>query len=1426
MSNYNADIELEALAKLNTNSSEEEIKKGIRILENRLRNSSDGKIHLSADLDQSSLNQLIKKLQTLLKNKKLGLSTKESIVEIQKEAKSMLEVVSAASKASKEKLKFADANKKVKDSARNTSNVINQERSAMGRLNDINYIMQNINARANTGNSIFQQFGVTLRDAFYYYSAANLLQRSIYKVIDAGKESIETVKELNDAAVSLQMATGKNYEYISQLMKSYNELGQEIGATTKSVAESADAWLRQGHTIEDTNTLINDSMILSKIANMDSADSTKYLTSAMQGYKVAVGDVIGIVDKLSAVDLVSANSADGLAEAISRTAEGAQIAGVSMDRLLAMVATVGEVTQKSMSSIGESYKTIFSRMRDIKDNKLSVIGEDGEIEDLSNVEIVLNSLGIKLRESNQEFRNFQDVLDEVANEWNNYSTVQQAAIGKAFSGVRQQENFLVMMENYDKVKKYTEVAANSSGTSEEKFDYYLDSLEAKTESLKASLEGLATTTISKELYSSVLDVTKGFVDAATESGVLKATLAGLATSGAIYAISQLTTYLGSAAQGFANLSEAMLMTRGNVAINDMQRLADLTVGLSASQTRLVLTTNTLTDAQKIAILMNQGLTEQEARLQIATWGVAAAEQGATAATITMGSVMSGVFATISAHPFVAITLAIGTGVVAINKYLSSLEERQKKLKEKAEEAKTAINDLSSTYESHKKTIEECANSYERLSKGVNTFTNENFNLSDEEYQTYLNTVNSISEVFPQLRTGIDENGNAIIQFSDKTKSATENLYDFLEAEKYTANYKIAQELPDLFGGVQIYNKELTSLKDKYDSVNESAAGCLDVVKGMTDLSNPLKDEYEFTIDNTTEIGVNTFNVLSKAVQNYIDIMHEAGRHDINDWLNWEHIFGDIDNLGRTKIHLNLPDAYFTPEDKVAFQTLVQTALSDLMPDLTDEIGEYQQELKTKTSEFEASWIDFRANLVNAMHSKASYQGFDDVSKNIADQLVGNLSSDIASKMDDDDPYKYIQDNIISALIIPPNETAEQKKVRESFINKMNQLLTFDGNESELNSFVEAFQLWLDQNGFNIDITPIANIKQDSIEQETQKAIEDTNKKILSFSEAWKNLSVDGDLSTKLLKLASDGELTGFKIEELAEKEELLKQAMDDTGLSAEKFAEKLRELNIDNIKSDIVTFTDSLNKLKNGQILSLEETTKLITADNKLAGAVKKVGDGYVIEKDAIKDVINSHKEKYNIAISYEVQQTQTTIQNTKARITEMKTEMSALKELVEAYQMAISARNKLSGTTSGSYSDELALIEAQKQQESVDKELSKKNKKLKKAEKKLQQLLAGLKNTESKGKSDSSSQKSSQQFDFIQIKLERLQNQYQKYISKAENGTLSLTKRTNNYSKALSNLTKQINTQDKAYTKYMNKANKVKLSDSLKKKIREGSID
>ena len=77
------------------------------------------------------------------------------------------------------------------------------------------------------------------------------------------------------------------------------------------------------------------------------------------------------------------------------------------------------------------YNTMLSRMGMIKAGNLKDPETD---EDLSDVESTLRGLGISLRASNSEFRNFGEVLDEVGGKWNSFSTVQRRAIATAFAG--------------------------------------------------------------------------------------------------------------------------------------------------------------------------------------------------------------------------------------------------------------------------------------------------------------------------------------------------------------------------------------------------------------------------------------------------------------------------------------------------------------------------------------------------------------------------------------------------------------------------------------------------------------------------------------------------------------------------------------------------------------------------------------------------------------------------------------------------------------------------------------------------------------------------------------------------------------------------------------------------------------------------------
>lgn len=343
----------------------------------------------------------------------------------------------------------------------------------------------------------------------------------VMKGIETVKKMVSTVTTLDKSLTDLQIASGFTKTQVDGLLDSYVDLAKQLGTTTTSILSSADSWVRQGYSIEETNQLIANSTMLAKLGQVETAEATQYLTSAIKGYNVSVNDSLEIVDKLTAVDREAAVSAGGLAEAMSRTAAGAKLAGVDMNKLIGYAATIGETTQRSMETVGESLKSIFARMGNIKAGNLSD-PETGE--SLSNVETALKSAGIKLRDSNSEFRNFGEVLDEIAAKWDSLSSVQQRAVASALAGTHQYENFLVLMQNYDTALEYAQVAADSNGTSLEKYTIVQDGVEARTQKMIASFEDLARTIVDsdwiKTAVSGLTSISEGVKNVVDTFGLL------------------------------------------------------------------------------------------------------------------------------------------------------------------------------------------------------------------------------------------------------------------------------------------------------------------------------------------------------------------------------------------------------------------------------------------------------------------------------------------------------------------------------------------------------------------------------------------------------------------------------------------------------------------------------------------------------------------------------------------------------------------------------------------------------------------------------------------------------------------------------------------------------------------------------------------
>lgn len=262
--------------------------------------------------------------------------------------------------------------------------------------------------------------------------------RAMWLVISKFKQSIQVAEDLNKAFTSIEMVTMSTADSMRELRQEYADLAVEMSSTLTDVAEGADSWLRQGKTAEETGELIKATMVMSRIGAIDAAESAEYLTSVLNGYKIATEDVMHVVDAMSQVDIESASSVDDLAIALQRSANVSATAGISFERLLGYVATVREVTQRSASVVGESLKTIISRMGSVKAGTFLSEDLESEYEDITtyvnDVEKVLTKVGIRLRDTNQDFRDTQDVLDDIAARWETFTDLEKQGISTAVAG--------------------------------------------------------------------------------------------------------------------------------------------------------------------------------------------------------------------------------------------------------------------------------------------------------------------------------------------------------------------------------------------------------------------------------------------------------------------------------------------------------------------------------------------------------------------------------------------------------------------------------------------------------------------------------------------------------------------------------------------------------------------------------------------------------------------------------------------------------------------------------------------------------------------------------------------------------------------------------------------------------------------------------
>jgi TP901 family phage tail tape measure protein len=274
------------------------------------------------------------------------------------------------------------------------------------------------------------------------------------------KSTIDVQKSLTDINIILNTTSKGLEKFGGDLFTVAKDTGQSF----QSVAEAATELARQGLGVEETLKRTRDALILTRLSGLDTVSSVEALTATLNSFNKTALDSTTIINKLANVDAAFAVSSADLASAVQRVGSSAQDAGVGFDELLAIVTSVQQTTSRGGAVIGNSLKTIFTRIA-----RPEVLDQ-------------LQNLGLEVRNLDGGTRPAIDILKELSSTFDTLSDSQKSQIAETVGGVFQINILKAALG--DLGKEYS-VYNNALNTSRGATDQAIKRNEALNETLSA-----------------------------------------------------------------------------------------------------------------------------------------------------------------------------------------------------------------------------------------------------------------------------------------------------------------------------------------------------------------------------------------------------------------------------------------------------------------------------------------------------------------------------------------------------------------------------------------------------------------------------------------------------------------------------------------------------------------------------------------------------------------------------------------------------------------------------------------------------------------------------------------------------------------------------------------------------------------------------
>lgn len=824
-------------------------------------------ILVSADLDQNksivAINKSIEKLEKKIQKIKLTatLDNGKSKAEIQKQIESL----------NKQRKKLYVDLQLRKDTLKKQYKELQKESNFTLNV-DTSIAEKNIKNVGNTITSTTNEtvgLGLALKNAFTNAGLVISAQNALHMIRKAANEATQAVKEYDQYITNLSVITGGSRESSNQLLGDLAEKSLDFKVDISSLESAAETLLRTGKSIDETNKYLENTVYLSKLGFQDMDTSASQLVTIGNAYGYTADEMSAVVDKFVKLDTQANITAGKLAEGVAKSAQNAKLAGFNIDQLAASIAGLKDTTGRSESEISNSLSMIFSRLQNVKLGKFVLETEDGTediTEQINDMEKLLDTFGIKLRNSKNEFRDINELFTELSDNWSKFNSVQQSAIATTASGARQRNTFIGLIENWNKIQELTDVSINSMGTAVEKYENYLQSIEAKSATFSTATKELWNNLLPTDFVGNMTDAGTAVVQFTDKYQILQTAL----KSAAFYALAKGAIATKNSLAGMItdlkNVSYAMdLASKGSSLTSQQFKSLQTVAGvLSDSQLKLVLSTDKLTYAEKLQVVQSNNMTTVEAEQRLATLGITQANDTATASTFSLSGSMKALFSTLSANPVLLLTAAF-TAFTAI----------QQTVKRQNEEMRESAIEAIDKYDEQSQALDDLRQKYIDICDSEDSTTKKTEELNEWK-KTLIETYGLEKEAIEQVNL-VRENGLKLIddeiiknQINGAETWLTDNRKAYEDAQKKLLGANNSAETSVIPKANVVMNIEKGALDDYSENFD-------DIIKQLT-IKNPTKD------NPLAQIKIQGSNVLQQ-YENLSKILNDITSIEVTKGLN-------------------------------------------------------------------------------------------------------------------------------------------------------------------------------------------------------------------------------------------------------------------------------------------------------------------------------------------------------------------------------------------------------------------------------------------------------------------------------------------------------------------------------------------------------------